>query len=123
MGHSVLVIDDEENISKTLHGVLSDEGYRVFGAETAEEGIQILTRGFVDCVLLDVWLPGMDGLETAAKFKADARLNHIPIIALTANAMKGDRERCLAAGCDRFAAKPIDRQALIRTIDELVRRG
>ena len=63
MAYSVLVVDDEVNIRKSLEGVLSDEGYRVLLAETGEEALEAIPRSLVDAVLLDVWLPGMDGLE------------------------------------------------------------
>src|SRR3970040_1564862 len=69
MGYSVLVIDDEMNIRKTLEGVLSDDGYRVLQAEDGAGGLEVLSRSFVDAILLDVWMPDMDGLETLKRIR------------------------------------------------------
>jgi len=85
-------------------------------AETGHESLSIVEERIPDLVLMDINIPGMDGLETAAKFKANPRLTHIPIIALTANAMKGDRERCLAAGCNGYMQKPIGVSDLRREV-------
>ncbi len=73
-----------------------------------------------DLILMDVNIPGMDGLETTIKFKKDPKLAHIPIIALTANAMKGDKERCLAVGCDDYMQKPVGISDLRQQIEKYV---
>lgn len=121
MGHSVLVIDDEENIRKTLHGVLSDEGYRVHGAETAEEGIQILSRALVDCVLLDVWLPGMDGLEALRRIRKTYPL--LPVIMISGHGTIDTAVKAVKSGAFDFIEKPISLDKLLIHISRAIEQG
>lgn len=121
MGHSVLVIDDEENIRKTLHGVLSDEGYRVYGAETAEEGIQVLTRALVDCVLLDVWLPGMDGLEALRRIRETYPL--LPVIMISGHGTIDTAVKAVKSGAFDFIEKPISLDKLLINISRAIEQG
>ena len=87
--------------------LLESAGYTVLGAVDAETGITIAQNEQPDLILMDIHLPGMDGLAATALLKQDALTRAIPIFALTALAMKGDKERILAAGCDGYIAKPI----------------
>ena len=91
-------------------------GHEMIEAETGLDSLMIAAERIPDLVLMDVNIPGMDGLETTAKFKQNSRLEDIPIIALTANAMKGDKERCLAAGCDGYMQKPVGVSDLRREV-------
>jgi len=104
----VLVVEDNEANQILVRAVLELEGYRVEIAGSAPE-VRAMLRGAVpDLVLMDVQLPGQDGLSLTRELKADASTAHIPIVALTAHAMAGDRELALNAGCAGYIAKPID---------------
>src|SRR5580658_5264149 len=118
MAPQVLIIDDNALNLKLTSDVLRGEGFAVQEAQDAEEARVILKRGVPDLILLDIALPGMDGLTLTRLLKAEARLSHIPIVALTASAMKGDEDKALAAGCVGYITKPID----TRRFGSLVRK-
>ena len=120
MKTTILVIEDNPDNLDLVTEILEDEGYIIIGAGSAEEGIKKLREGEIDLVLMDVGLPDMDGLEATRIVKADKRLNQIPIIALTAYAMKGDKEKVLEAGCDGYLTKPLDESILLETIESFV---
>lgn len=107
----LLVVDDAEMNVKLLTVVLSARGYQVDSATSAEEAAPILASKTFACLLLDISLPGMDGLSFARQLRRDPRYADLVIIAVTANAMKGDMEAALAAGCNAYIAKPIDTRA------------
>ena len=114
---SVLVVEDKELNRKVVRIVLEAEGYEMLEATTAEETLQILNTKSPDLILMDIGLPdGMDGEELTRQIKADPRWQHVPILALTAAAMKGDRERILEAGCDDYISKPIDTRVLVNLV-------
>lgn len=108
MSGSVLVVDDNPTNLKLACDVLEFDGYYVLRATNAEEAEEVLRTSQVDVVLMDLELPGMDGLTLTRKLKADPQMRHLVIIALTAFAMKGDDQRARAAGCDGYLTKPID---------------
>jgi len=108
----VLVIDDNASNRKLSLTVLELGGHTVLQARHAEEGLALAHSEQPDIILMDIQMPGMDGLEATRLLKADPVTSHIKVIALTALAMKGDRERILAAGCDGYMAKPISYKAL-----------
>jgi two-component system cell cycle response regulator DivK len=85
-------------------------------AEDGLQGIAVAAREHPDLILMDINLPGIDGMEATSRLKSSVDLSHIPIIALTAAAMRGDRERIMAAGCDGYMQKPIDNAQLINTV-------
>ncbi|MDY6865088.1 MAG: response regulator [Halobacteriota archaeon] len=120
MKTTILVIEDNLDNLDLVTEILEDEGYTIIGAGSAEEGIKKLREGDIDLVLMDVGLPDMDGLEATRIVKADKKLNRIPIIALTAYAMKGDKEKVLGAGCDGYLTKPLDEDTLLSTIETFV---
>lgn len=103
----ILYVEDNYENKLFVRRVIESMGHEMMEAETGHESLLVVEERTPDLILMDINIPGMDGLETASKFKADSRWTHIPIIALTANAMKGDRERCLAAGCNGYLQKPI----------------
>jgi CheY-like chemotaxis protein len=115
-GEKILVVEDNDANMLLTTDVLMMAGYQVVQAMTAEEGIEVARSEQPNLILMDVSLPGMDGLEAAAALKADPTTAGIPIVALTAYAMKGDRERMLAAGCDGYISKPIDIPEFIETV-------
>ena len=104
----ILVVDDNVRNLKLAFDVLEDAGYEVVEAKDAEEAQIMIDRNLPDLILMDIALPGMDGLTLTRKIKANERTKHIRIIALTAFAMKGDDQKALAAGCDGYITKPID---------------
>ncbi len=116
---SVLVIEDKELNRKVVRIVLEAEGYIILEATTAEETLQILDTETPDLILMDIALPeGVDGEELTRQIKTDQRWSHIPILALTAAAMKGDRERILEAGCDDYISKPINTRVLVDLVSK-----
>lgn len=113
---SVLVVDDNASNLKLLRVLLETEGYLVRTAVHAYDALHVL-RGFTpQMILLDIQLPGMDGLALARELKADPKTASIPIIAITAYAMKGDEEKAYAAGCNGYITKPVDTRRLIQQI-------
>lgn len=108
---TVLVIEDNADNRATVRAILKDS-HTVIEAIDGEEGLKVVLTGQPDIVLLDVHLPGMDGISVVKKIKGDPRTGKIPVLAVSASAMTGDREAMLAAGCDDFIAKPIDPEAL-----------
>lgn len=121
-GETILVVDDNLINLKLARVLLSLEGYQVQTAGDANEALKILKNFRPDLILMDIQLPGMNGLELTSKIKADASLKHIEIIALTAYAMKGDEEKALAAGCNGYIAKPINTQTLPKIIAEYLKK-
>ena len=115
---NILVIEDNAT-NMTLTGfLLENAGHVVIPATTAEIGLALARKSPPDLILMDIHLPGMDGLQATALLKADAKTRAIPVIALTALAMKGDEERIMAAGCDGYIAKPLDYKDFLRVVGE-----
>jgi CheY-like chemotaxis protein len=110
-GESVLIVDDTDMNVKLLTVLLAARGYQVQSATTAEEARPLLASKPFACLLLDLSLPGMDGLTFARLLRRDPAYADLVIIAVTANAMKGDMEAALAAGCNAYVTKPIDTRA------------
>lgn len=104
----ILYIEDEPNNRMLVRRILMVEGLDVDEAENAIEGIEMAQSNPPDLILMDVSMPGMDGLTATSKIRTIPEIAHIPIVALTANAMEGDKERTLKAGCDGYISKPID---------------
>ena len=111
-GERILAIDDNAQNLKLLGVLLRSEGYEVRTAVDAEEALRVLETFSPRLILMDLQLPGMDGLELTRRLKADPARRQIAILAVTAYAMKGDEGKALAAGCDGYVAKPIDVNAL-----------
>jgi CheY-like chemotaxis protein len=120
-GATALVVDDNSVNLRVAVRLLEKQGYRVVSASSGEEALAVLSNTQPGVILMDVQMPGMDGFETTRRIRAVQRDGvHLPIIALTANAMKGDRERCLQAGMDGYLAKPIDRLELLAEMERLL---
>jgi CheY-like chemotaxis protein len=117
---TVLVVEDNPLNRKLVRDVLGHAGYRVLEAEDAERGIALARAERPDLVLMDVQLPGMDGVEALARLRADEATAGIPVAALTALAMKDDRERFLAAGFDGYLEKPVSVPALPAQVGALI---
>lgn len=121
-GESILVVDDAPVNLKLADILLRKEGYKVHAVADAEEALRVLRTFVPHVMLVDIQLPGIDGLELTRRVKQDPRMQDVTVIALTACAMKGDEERATAAGCDGYITKPIDTQTLGRRIREYVDR-
>jgi CheY-like chemotaxis protein len=111
----ILVVEDVD-FNRDLIVQLLEDKYQVIEAVNGKEGIEIAERERPELILMDLSLPIMDGWEATRRLKANADLRSIPVIALTAHAMKGDEEKALAAGCDDYLAKPIDEDELMAKI-------
>jgi CheY-like chemotaxis protein len=107
-------------ISSSRRVLLQAEGYVVRTAVDADQALQMLNLFRPDLILMDIQLPGMDGLELARRLKADSATRRIPIVALTAYAMKGDDQKTTDPGCDGYIAKPIDTRSLPRLVTEFL---
>ena len=102
----ILYIEDTENNRILVTRFLEKAGHTVQTAELAEAGLALAAAELPDLILMDMALPGVDGWEATRRLKCDPRLRHIPVIAVTAHVMEGDREKALAAGCDDYDTKP-----------------
>jgi len=123
MSARILIVDDNSVNLKLASEVLEAEGYATVTAVDAELAQEILKDTVPDLILMDIALPGMDGLTFTRKLKDDKRLKHIPVIALTAFAMRGDEQKASEAGCDGYITKPIDTRKLPHLVAELLRKS
>ena len=115
MARILIVEDNPTNMTLAVY-VLESAGHAVLTATDAEAGLALARSALPDLILMDIQLPGMDGLEATAHLKEDAATRAIPVIALTALAMKGDEERIRAAGCDGYIAKPMNYKDFLATV-------
>ena len=120
--HRVLIIDDNPANLKLARVLLRTYGYGVQTAADAEEALTVLRVDSPDVILMDIQLPGMDGLALTRLLKKDPAFERTIILALTAYAMKGDEQKALAAGCDGYVTKPIDTRTLPALVGEYLRR-
>lgn len=116
----ILIVDDNPIDRKLAAEVLEIAGFGVDTAVDAEEAQRMLQGMVPDLILTDIALPGMDGLSLTRLIKADARLEHVPVIALTAFALSGDDERAADAGCDGYITKPIDTRRFVDQVAKLL---
>jgi len=116
----ILLVEDNELNRDMLSRRLSRRGYQVEVAVSGAQGIEMARSLAPDLILMDVGLPGIDGLEATRRLKAEPGTRAIPIVALTANAMAGDQEEALAAGCDEYDTKPVDITRLVGKIQTLL---
>jgi two-component system, cell cycle response regulator DivK len=107
-GERVLVVEDNDKNMKLFRDVLQAKGYETLEAVTGEEAVDLATEHLPDLVLMDVQLPGIDGVEALRRLRADDRTAGLRVVALTAQAMAGDRERFLEAGFDDYISKPVN---------------
>ena len=117
----ILLVEDNDLNRDMLSRRLTKRGYQVVTATDGEEGLVLAQAEQPDLVLMDMSLPGIDGWETTRRLRAGAGTSTIPVIALTAHAMAGDRERALEAGCDDYDTKPVEMDRLLLKIESLTR--
>lgn len=115
---TILVVEDNDLNMKLVRGLIKIGKYRMLEANDAEIGIQLVREQRPDLVLMDIQLPGMDGLSATKIIKEDPSVKDIPIVALTSYAMQGDEEKALEAGCTGYIAKPIDTRKFLKTISQ-----
>jgi two-component system cell cycle response regulator DivK len=115
-GGQILVVEDNERNMKLVRELLEATGYRSIEAATGSQAIDLAREHRPDLVLMDIRLPDIDGVEALSRLRADDRTASIPVLAVTAQAMHGDRERCLAAGFDGYLSKPIDVGQLLEAV-------
>jgi two-component system cell cycle response regulator DivK len=112
----VLCVEDNPQNMRLVRKILSGAGYHVIEAVDGLSGIEAIRSEAPDLVLMDVNLPDLDGLEVTRRIRAEGAWPNLPIIALTANAMHGDKERCIEAGCSGYIPKPITKSELLGTV-------
>lgn len=119
----LLLVDDNELTVRTLRDYLISKGYRVVFAHSGTEAVERARELKPNLILMDIQMPGMDGIETTRRIRADAKLKHIPVIALTALAMPGDRSQCMQAGANEYLSKPLSLKSLIELIESQLRQA
>jgi two-component system, cell cycle response regulator DivK len=115
-GERILVVEDNEKNMKLFRDVLGATGYRTVEATTGGQAVLLATEQAPDLVLMDIQMPDVDGVEALRRLRADERTAAIPVLAVTAQAMQGDRERFLAEGFDGYLSKPVNVRELIGTV-------
>ena len=119
-GKTVLLVEDNPHNRKIFSGMLAHAGFTVVEAEDGHQALAAVEKALPDLILMDLSIPGIDGWECTRRLKADARTQNVPIIALTAHAMRGDEERARAAGCDHYLAKPISPKKVVEEVRKLL---
>jgi len=115
----ILVVEDNDMNMQLVEFLLEEKGYTIVKATSGEEALSLTRDGIApDLILMDIHLPGIDGLSVVRAMKEDARTARIPILALTAHAMRGDKDRFLEAGCDGYISKPIDVKTFMSSIEQ-----
>jgi two-component system, cell cycle response regulator DivK len=117
-GAQVLVVEDNERNMKLLRDVLQANGYRILEASTGAKAVELAMEHGPDLALMDIRLPDIDGVEVLRRLRADERTASMRVLALTAQAMRGDRERFLAAGFDDYVPKPVNIVDLLGTVEQ-----
>lgn len=116
MNKSILLVDDSLHNLKLTRFLLTQDGFEVGTAENAEQALTALETRVPDMILMDIHLPGMDGLALTRHLRRDGSLRNVPIVALTASAIQGDEEIARAAGCDGYITKPIDTRTFLSVV-------
>jgi two-component system, cell cycle response regulator DivK len=120
MAKTVLIVEDNELNMKLFHDLLEAHGYAILGTRNGTEALALARQYRPDLILMDIQLPEVSGLEVTKRLKDDADLRHIPVVAVTAFAMKGDEERILAGGCQAYLSKPISVSKFIDTVRQFL---
>jgi two-component system cell cycle response regulator DivK len=121
-GERILLVEDNVMNRRLAQFLLKSQGYTVFEAANGHEALELVKAHVPDLILMDLQLPELDGFTTTRILKQDPTTKDIPVVALTAYAMKGDAERASEAGCDGYITKPIDKQGFLETVASYLRR-
>ena len=108
MEHTILVVEDEQGIREAIGIYMKNQGYNVILAANGKEGLEKIETSDIHLAIVDIMMPVMDGITAIGEIRNSLKLNKLPIIALTAKAMKEDREKCIAAGANDYLSKPIE---------------
>lgn len=123
MADAILIVDDNATNLKLAKVLLIAEGYQVRTAADAEQALKVLVEFVPRLILMDIQLPGMDGLELTRRLKSDPRTRDITIVALTAYAMKGGEDKAFASGCSGYITKPVDTRRFAKQVEQFLRTG
>jgi len=118
----ILVVEDNDSSRKLVRDILRFRGYEIIEAETGEDGVRLAQERLPSLVLMDIRLPGMDGIEALAQLRAEAATQSIPVLAMTASVMTEHRQKIMDAGFDAFQSKPIDVKEFIAAVEQLLAR-
>lgn len=118
---TILYVEDNPDNRTLVRRVLMAEGYSVLEAESAQKALDILAQHIPDLILVDINMPDMDGYTLTSQIRSKAGFASVPIVALTANVMRGDREKSLEAGCDGYIQKPVDIDVLSQQVEKYIR--
>ena len=118
----ILVVEDNEKNRKLVRDVLTFTGYRLAEAETGEDGVRLARELRPDLILMDIQLPGINGIAALAQIREDPTLRHIPVIAVTASAMTQDRQKIMASGFDGYQSKPINVKEFLAAVRAMLDR-
>ncbi len=118
----ILIVEDNEKNRKLARDVLAHRGYRIAEAETGEDGVRLAGELRPDLVLMDIALPGMNGIEALRQLRTDPSTRDIPVMAVTASAMMHDRQKIMAAGFDGYQSKPISVRPFVDAVEQLLSR-
>ena len=123
MAHElILVVEDNEKNRRLVRDVLTFKGYEIIEAETGEDGVRLAQERRPHLVLMDIRLPGIDGVEALRRLRADAATRDIPAMAMTASVMTSDRQRIMSAGFDAFQSKPLNVREFVGAVEQLLAR-
>lgn len=123
MSTTILYVEDTPQNMRLVRKMLAAEGFQMLEAADGLTGVQVAATAIPDLILMDINLPDIDGMEATARIRSNPHTEHIPIIALTANAMAGDRERFLDAGCNGYIAKPFSKTELICAVTHFLQHA
>jgi two-component system cell cycle response regulator DivK len=121
-GELILIVEDNDKNRKLVRDVLSFEGYEILEAETGEDGVRLALERRPQLILMDIQLPGIDGIEAFRRIRADENTRDIPIVAVTASAMDRDRQQIVAAGFDGYQSKPLNVKEFMAAVEAILRR-
>jgi two-component system, cell cycle response regulator DivK len=119
----ILIVEDNMDTYELVRFILEKNGYDTFLAMNGRDGVNAASKQMPDLIIMDLSMPEMDGWTATRLIKGNAQTASIPLIALTAHVLPGDRQRAIAAGCDDYIPKPMDLLELVQTVEEWIRRG
>ena len=123
MKEKILLVEDNPQNMRLFEMTLRPKGYRLLTATDGEEALDMAIREKPDLIIMDIYLPKVSGLEVTKRLRQMPAFNHVPIIAVTAHAMKGDKEKIIEAGCDAYLPKPINTRQLPEVVTEMLLQG